>query len=179
MKKWISNVIFVIYIVIAVFVTICLLSYNEFKVTEFGDNSLVLITDSNLEPEFKKGDLAIVNKKDVIVDGEKVFFYNIANREIQIKLGEVVKTQKVTDTETTFTLEGEHKISGEYVLGSAKTASVIPKVGTFLRILESKWGFLFLIVMPALIAFLYQIIVVISQINEQRKSKGKQTKGEE
>ena len=43
MKKIIGNIIFIIYAIIAVFVTICLLSYNEFKVTEFGETSLVLI----------------------------------------------------------------------------------------------------------------------------------------
>ena len=37
MKKAISNIIFTLYIIIAVFVTVCLLSYNDYKVTVFGD----------------------------------------------------------------------------------------------------------------------------------------------
>ena len=48
MKKILSNILFVIYVVIAVFVTVCLLSYNDFKVTEFGDYSLVIITDDEM-----------------------------------------------------------------------------------------------------------------------------------
>ena len=58
----------------------------------------------------------------------------------------------------------------------------IPVVGTVLSVLESKWGFLFLIVLPALLAFFYQITVVVSDIknskedkvseNEEKKSKG-------
>ena len=36
MKKVIRNVLFVVYIVIAAFVTVCLLSYNEMKTTQFG-----------------------------------------------------------------------------------------------------------------------------------------------
>ena len=63
MKKIISNGLFIIYVAIAIFVTVCLLSYNEFKVTEFGDYSLVIISDEGLEPDFNKGDLVIVNKK--------------------------------------------------------------------------------------------------------------------
>ena len=169
MKKGLRNIIFSIYIVIAVFTTVCLLSFNNFRVSEFGNNSLVIIDDNKLEPEFNKGDLVIVNKKDAIVDGEKVFFYTTEDREIQIKLGEVTKSERVTKTETTYTIGENHKISSEYVLGSAKTASIIPKVGTVLGILESKWGFLFLIVMPTLIAFLYQITVVFSEIKETDK----------
>ena len=34
-------------------------------------------------------------------------------------------------------------------------------------VLESKWGFLFLIVMPSLILFIYQISVVISEIKNK------------
>ena len=62
MKKTITNVIFIIYVVIAVFVTICLLSYNQFKVTEFGNYSLVIVTDNEMIPDYNKGDLLILDK---------------------------------------------------------------------------------------------------------------------
>jgi len=35
MKKGIRNVVIVLYAIIAIFVTICLLSYNDYNVTEF------------------------------------------------------------------------------------------------------------------------------------------------
>lgn len=169
MKKIISNILFAIYAVIAVFVTVCLLSYNDFKVTEFGDYSLVIIEDNELSPEYEKGDLVIVDKNEKIRIGDKAFFYNTYNRQIEIKLGEVVGTEKVTESETTYTFEGERKISGQYVLGTSNEATVIPKVGTILNILESKWGFLFIIVLPALLAFIYQISVVFSEIRNSKK----------
>ena len=43
MKKKFLSFIFIIYVIIAIFVTICLLSYNRFKITEFGDKSLLII----------------------------------------------------------------------------------------------------------------------------------------
>ncbi len=171
MKKAILNTIFVVYVVIAIFVTVCLLSYNAFKVTEFGDNSLVLITDNTLEPEYKKGDLVIVNRKSPIITGKKAFFYNTYDRNIEIKLGKIESMEKVTSTETTYTLEGEKQISGKYVLGPAETAEVIPQVGGILAVLESKWGFLFIIVLPSLLAFLYQISNVISEIRGTKEQK--------
>ena len=174
MKKIISNGLFIIYVAIAIFVTVCLLSYNEFKVTEFGDYSLVIISDEGLEPDFNKGDLVIVNKKSKIITGRKAFFYNTYDRQIEIKLGTIEAFERVTNKETTYTLEGERKISSQYVLGPAETAEVIPGVGTVLGILESKWGFLFLIVLPSLLAFIYQISVVIAELkksNDEGKSK--------
>ena len=76
----------------------------------------------------------------------------------------IEEAEKITSSETTYTLEGERKISGEYILGPANTAEIIPKVGTILGILQSKWGFLFLIVLPALLACVNQIGVVFSGI---------------
>lgn len=70
MKKIIGNIIFIIYAIIAVFVTICLLSYNEFKVTEFGETSLVLIDNEELQPNYNKGDLVIVNRDTRIRENE-------------------------------------------------------------------------------------------------------------
>lgn len=171
MKKTILNIIFGIYVVIAVFVTICLLAYNEFKVTEFGDYSLVIITDDEMTPDFNKGDLVIVDKSQDVFTGDKAFFYDTYNRQIEVRLGEVVDLERVTQTEQTFTFEGDHKVSSEYVLGGVNGASVIPGVGAVLNVLESKWGFLFLIVLPALLAFFYQITVVVSDIKGSKEDK--------
>lgn len=169
MKKKLSNIIFVVYILIAIFVTICLLSYNNFKVTEFGKKSLVIIDDDQLEPEFKKGDLVIVDRGSRILTGRKAFFYGAGDRGIEIKLGTVQSTEKVTSSETTYTFEGDKTVSGEYVLGSVDSASIIPKVGGVLGILESKWGFLFIIVFPALIAFINQIVKIFTEVRSGSK----------
>ena len=173
MKRFLKNILFGLYVVIAIFVTVCLLSYNDYKITEFGNYSLVIISDDSVNPDFKKGDLVIVNKKEPIVVGQKAFFYNTYEREIEVKLGEIVDEEKITNTETTYTLEGEHKISSQYVLGPASPVMVISSVGTVLSILESKWGFLFIIVLPSLLAFIYQIGVVISEIKGSKEDKGK------
>lgn len=74
MKKIIGNIIFIIYAIIAVFVTICLLSYNEFKVTEFGETSLVLIDNENYNRIIIKADLVIVNRDTRIRENDSIFF---------------------------------------------------------------------------------------------------------
>ena len=54
------------------------------------------------------------------------------------------------------------------MIGTSKNAKVISKVGTVLSVLESKWGFLFLIVFPSLIAFLHEIYEFILELTNKK-----------
>ena len=165
MKRALGNIIVIVYIVIAILVTLCLLNYNEYGVTEFGDSTLVLITDKSLEPDYKDGDLVIASKEnlDNIEAGDKIFFYNDKN----IKLGEVKRINKYEGTSATFILADSHQVIEEEVIGSSKDAEVYNNVGKVLSILQSKWGFLFLIIFPSLLAFLYEIFQVMMELKEK------------
>lgn len=179
MKRIIGNIIFVIYAAIAVFVTVCLLSYNEYKITEFGNESLLIIDNNSLEPDFYSGDLVIVNRNDKIEIGDNIFFYNTAEDTVEVTLGKVTDAELVTSKQITYTINDQLSLSSDYVIGSAKSASRIAGVGTVLTVLESKWGFLFIIVFPSLIAFIYEIYIVIMEIkdsNEETKKKKSKSK---
>ena len=93
--------------------------------------------------------------------------------DVEVNFGKIIDQEKITATETTYTLDGGYKISGEYLIGPEQPATVVKGVGTVLSILQSKWGFLFLIVLPALIAFLYQIGVVVSELRGTNGGKDK------
>lgn len=177
MKRIIGNIIFIIYAIIAVFVTICLLSFNEFKVTEFGDNSLVIIDNEELQPNYNKGDLVIVNKQNRIRENDSIFFYNTSGDRVEITVANVTNVEKVSNLEYTYTLEGNQAVSSEYVIGNTEGATIIPKLGTVLGVLESKWGFLILIVFPSLLAFIYELTVVFTEIRDG-KSKEKENANE-
>lgn len=164
MKKKFLSLLFIIYVLIAIFTTICLLSYNRFKITEFGDKSLLMISGDEMAPTYHDGDLVIADKKSKVITGEKAFFYMTSDRKVEIKLATVEAIKTVTNDETTYTLEGGTEVSSQYLVGTEQGAEIIPNVGKILMVLESKWGFLFLIVMPSLILFIYQISVVISEI---------------
>ena len=166
MKKFLGNTLFGIYAIIAIFVTICLLSYNQYKITEFGDYSLIIINNNSLQPEFNSGDLAIINGKENINVGDEIFFYNTDSEDIEISLAKVTNIEKVDKEEVTYTLTGDYKISSDYVMGNINGSAKMPVVGNVLGFLESRWGFLLLIVFPSLLAFIYQITVVYSEIKE-------------
>ncbi|MFR5683006.1 MAG: hypothetical protein ACLUD1_02845 [Clostridia bacterium] len=179
MKKAIKNVLIVLYAIIAVVVTICLLSYNEYKVTEFGDYSLVIVDNRELEPDYQKGDLVIVEKDNKIEIGDKIFFYNTYEQKIGVSYATVTGKEIITSKETTYTLDGQRSLSSEYVIGSENTSTRIGTLGTILGILESKWGFLFLIVFPSLLAFLYEIWEVVIELKaNSKKSSKKENKNE-
>lgn len=173
MKKLIRNIFIILYAIIAIAITICLLSYNEYKVSEFGTNSLLLINTNKLSEEYKKGDLVIADSDDIIKVGDEVFYYNVYFQNVAVGLAKVTEIEEVTPEESTYTLEGDHKISSSLIIGPAKTATKISGLGSILGILESKWGFLALIVFPSLIAFLYEVWEVIIELKANAKNKEK------
>ena len=63
-----------IWLLVAIFVTVCLLSYNEFKVTTFGKTSLLIVDSDEMEPEFLEGDLLVLkrNSDNKINVGDRV-----------------------------------------------------------------------------------------------------------
>lgn len=63
MKKVLINIIFTIYAVIAILITICLLSYNKYKVSTFGNTSLVIIDNDSLKSDFNENDLVFYKKR--------------------------------------------------------------------------------------------------------------------
>lgn len=187
MKKicnFVKNFIVFVYILLIIFVTICLLSYNDYKITVFGEKSLIPIIDENLEPDYTIGDLLIVekNKLNRVQEGDVVFFYRTFAGEATINYAKLTGIEKVTDTEYTFTIEGDYKFSSTYYIGNADSTVIIPKVGHILTVLESKWGFLFLGVFPSLVAFLYTLYSIIAEVryntddNDEEENDSKKVK---
>lgn len=165
MKRALGNLVVIAYVIIAIAVTLCLLNYNEYNVTEFGEDTLILITDDSLEPDYLDGDLVVAKKGnlDKVEVGDKIFFYN----DKDIKLGEVKQINTYEGISTTFILDGNHQVIEDDVIGSEEGTKVYNKVGKVLSILESKWGFLFLIIFPSVLAFLHEIFQVIVELGNK------------
>lgn len=156
----------VCYMGVALFLTVCLLNYNDYNITEIGNKSLVIIRDDELEPNYKKNDLVVVlkNQNREIRRGDMIFFYNTYQNQVSVNLGKVQNTQYVNESETTYFMDGDLGISSQYVLGKSETATVYSGLGKVLSVLESKWGFLFIIILPILVLFVYQIYAVILEM---------------
>lgn len=169
MKKVIKilGIIFLtIYAAIAVTLTVFLLNYNKYNITEIKDKSLIIVRDDELKPNYQKGDLVIVTKtpNNEIKIGDKIFFYDNYQETVSVNLGTVINKEIINKDETTFTMDGDYALSSEYVIGAAKTSKTYHTLGSILSILESKFGFLFIIIFPILVLFIYEVYAVIKEL---------------
>ena len=89
------------------------------------------------------------------------------NSNVLIYLDTVESKQPIDKNETTFTLDGEN-VSGEYVIGKTDTVKAIHKVGTYLGIFTSRWGYMFLVIFPTLFAIIYEIMMIIEARHEMK-----------
>lgn len=169
--KIVRTILIGIWLVAAIFVTVCLISYNDYGIAVINKHSFLVIDNDEMEPDYNKNDLIIVKReKDANIDvGEKVFFYNGSNAtEYLINLGEVTNKVEVTSTETTFDID-EKPTSGEYVIGSGEDATVIPNIGLVYGVLTSRWGFMFLVILPTLFGIVYEVILIVEEAKKNKK----------
>lgn len=171
MKKIIYNTLIILYALIAIIVTICLLSFNQYKVSEFDSTTVLIINTNNLkEKGFNKGDLVLVDTTQKQEPGEDIFFHatsELGKTTIDIQTLKDKQVSAVTG-ETTYVLENK-EIPSDLAIGPTKNSTRIAKLGTILSILESKWGFLILIVFPSLLAFLYELWEFIANVRAASK----------
>lgn len=149
MRKVVFNVFICIYVVITIFITYILLSYNEHNVAEF--NKFYLISD--------KSDLVVINKDDNINIGDNVYYYGNNGK---IKIG---KVNSISDG--IYTLDNEYTLDKDSILGSKDNSKSYCVLGSLYHILTSKWGYLFIIIFPMLIAFVYEIYEIVKEIKKK------------
>lgn len=176
MKNKIISILIAIWIVVAIFTTVCLLSINKYHVSEFGKYSLFTVDSDILEPEVKEGALLITKKTNHkhINSGDHIFYYDSESSEAIVNLGTVVKKEEVTSTEATLTLQNDNKLSMTYVLGKEDSAISIPVLGTLLSIIESKWGYMFLVIFPTILITVYEVFAVASEVKRINKKSNKE-----
>lgn len=182
MKKFIKNVFFTIvfiYLFIAAFATLCLLKTNDKGVTQFGKTSLVVM-ENDVENYFKKGDLVFMTKPPLgeIVIGEPIFFYDTAFNANTITLANVTKNVMVNDDESTLTVKdangADKNFSSEYLIGQVNGSGKVPIMGSIIKTMTSRWGFLFLVIMPFLVAFLVEIYTIVKRVKQYSKEDSKE-----
>jgi hypothetical protein len=161
-KSTVSFIFFVVYFVFALVMTVLLLNFNNYGVTQFGDLSFVVVNSKISNDQFKKGDL-VITEHTKIADysvGEYVFTYRIgADRIPTIQLG---KIGNVYPEEDALSFENGETYSTEYIAG--KPVKQYEKIGGYLSIIQSKWGFLFIVLIPVFLIFIFEVYSLIIEI---------------
>ena len=136
-KSFIIGVIGCIFFAFAISVTILLLNYNKYGLTQFGNTTFVIISDYITSETFKKGDLVLV-KSEKVTDlelGEEIFVYRIINsNKVLVEVG---KVGQIYPEEDAVAFENGDIFSREFVIGTSD--EIYPEIGTYLSIIESKW----------------------------------------
>lgn len=161
-KSFIIGVIGCIFFAFAISVTILLLNYNKYGLTQFGNTTLVMVSDYITSETFKRGDLVLV-KSGKITDleiGEEIFVYRVVNsHKVLVEVG---KVGQIYPEEDAVAFENGDTFSREFIIGTSE--KIYPEIGTYLSIIESKWGFLFIVLVPCLLIFIYEIYALIVEI---------------
>lgn len=161
-KNVILTILGIIFFTFALAMTILLLNYNDYGVTQFGDTTLVIIGEEISSEDYNKGDLVLVKKTDLknIAVGDSVFAYFVDKKgSATVQLGVVGEVYEEDDA---ISYENGQTYAMDFVVG--KKDKVYKNVGKYLSVIESKWGFLFIILVPCFFIFIYEIYALIVEI---------------
>lgn len=180
--KGLWGLVEVIIIIYVICMTAFLLCKNKYGFTQIGDMTYITINEhlQSYLPETKENDLLMVkqNNKDINV-GDKIYYYAVENNEYVIKTAHVKEIVISEDDMALYQLDDEAKttIATTRVIG--KYSAIYHNIGGVLDVLQSRIGFLLLVILPILLIFMYQIyalIIVIKYGEEELQEKSSSDK---
>ena len=181
--KWLWEFVEVLIIIYVIFITSCILCRNKFGYTQFSDMTFITVNDSNTKfiQGSKPGDLLIVRGQQTGLDkGDLIYYYITVDEKYVVRTG-VIGSKTEDDYSALYVLNDEEKtsVASNRVIG--KYVSTHPEKGSVLEVLESRFGFLFLVLLPILIVFIYQVyqLVIVARYevvedDEEEKPKKKE-----
>lgn len=168
-KSFFVGLLGIAFFVFALSMTILLLTYNDYGLSQFGNKTLVLMTDQIYSENYDKGDLIIVENRgftkglgyaDKIEVGDELFAVRVdAYGNVFIEVGTV---GKLYEDENAIAFENGSTFDIKFVLGEAVES--YSTIGGILSIITSKWGFLFLVLVPCFLIFIYEIYSLIVEL---------------
>lgn len=162
LKKILFAIITVVFFAFVIVMTILFLYRNKYGVTEIGGYSLIMINDDVASENYTNGDLVIVQKKkiDKLKINDEVFAYVVADDgSVSIDFGYI---NGIDESQGDLSFVNGATYSIEHVAGTPYKS--YDKLGLVLSIIGSKWGFLFTVLVPSFIIFIYQVYALVIEI---------------
>lgn len=158
MKKIVLRILGIVYVLLAILLTTCLLKYNDKEVPQFG-NKVLLVAGSEIE-ECKKGTLLITELGKDFKEQDEVVYYSSTN---DLKIG---KIQSINDK---VALVGSDNINSDNIIGLKDKTKFIGVLGSIFKFLTNRIVYLFIIVLPILLLFIYEICLIVKCIKKEKK----------
>lgn len=169
--NFIKGTLFGAWVIIAIFATVCLLSYNDYQISTFGKYSLIIINNKELREFYEEDSLVIVKKdnEENYKVGDKILFYS-GNPEVInfINMGEITDIQTASGAQSSY-LIGDHKVSYDDLIGKVNGSIVYKKVGLVLSVIESRWGFMFFVILPTIFLAVYEVYSIVNEVKNNSK----------
>ena len=168
--SFVKGLLISIWVLAAIISTICLISYNDFNVSEIGNYSIFIVDNDRLEPDFKEHDLVIIKKvtEGKYNVGEKAFFYlDNPQDSVFINYGEITTITEEAHAEDSYYF-GTDVVAHSKMIGKANGAMVYHGWGLVLSIFESRWGFMFLVIFPTIFAIVYEVYSIIDEARNNK-----------
>ena len=183
MKKVLGSILFVIYAIIAITVTVLLLSYNDYNNSELGGYTVYIVKDDSLEPKYKQGSILLIkstNDKNVQI-GDEMFLYKVINSQEYEVVDRTLAEKEQQGRHIIYYVEDEESYANDYFIGKTSDTIVIEGWGFVLGLLESRWGYLFCVVVVSLLLFLqevFELVMEIKYLGEQKKKNAVEVEAE-
>lgn len=167
----------VLIIIYVIFVTTCILSKNRYGYTNLFGYTLVSVhqEDEAYIKDSKAGNLLVVKNDDNVNKNQYVYYYyaDVAdpNNEKYVVRGAFVTDTIKGDGGELYSLKDKEdpKISKARVLGNYSNQYAV--IGGVLEFLETRLGFLFCVLLPIMIVFVYQIYEFVVILNYDKADK--------
>ena len=98
----------------------------------------------------------------VNVKSEMQDYYSIMSNAQRETFNNIVNNIGETEEDNAITFSNGETYSDEFIIGTGD--KIYPNLGTYLGVIESKWGFLFIILVPNFFLFVYQLYSLIVEI---------------
>ena len=173
MKKFgrlVWSIFEVIIIVYVIAITAFILCRNKYGYTQFGDytfDNVSLIDERNITTA-KKGDLLVIKNSNDFKVGDVIYYYAAYNENYVVRSDVILKIDDDGYTSLFTIKRGDDEITVVDTRIIGKYTSTYKGLGAFLDVVESRVGFLFLVLLPIMIVFIYQVYEFVMIIRYER-----------
>ena len=147
--------------------------YNDYNITVINGKSIISLKSDY--DDLNKGSLVVVKDNDISV-GDKVFYYEANGSDVGVNLRSVKNINKINASESTYTLDNDKVITKDFIIGTKNNAKVYPVIGGILLLLESKWGFIGIVILPVAVCFIFEIYTLVKEFKPKKKRKKNEKK---
>lgn len=163
MKKVLNiliSLIFALFVVFAIFQTICILKQDEYGKVRLSRYQIVSMKQKN--DKYNKGDLLIIKDSVNYYVNDEVIYFESEYDYDKVGYGKISNVNQLNDVDTIYTV-GDEFVSKAFVLGNVNNISSISFYGRIFDLATTKVGYMLLVVVPFLIIFVYELISIIKE----------------